>query len=180
MFECLLDRLRKRSVCPPSLSAIHLKTNATHGQEPTARVIYFHTKGATQPSNSSSAMFEHHWRMVMEHFVLDLHRSILTTDLNDTSPYAAIGAIFNPVSPGTHWRYSHFSGATALKRLMQYWMFEFFLAAHSAIRSVYAVNVHFNFCASQISDVLQTPPLCGTQAIFGWPSAVSSTRIFLE
>jgi hypothetical protein len=32
----------------------------------------------------------------MEHFVLDLHRIILTTDLNDTSTYATAGAFFMP------------------------------------------------------------------------------------
>jgi hypothetical protein len=41
-------------------------------------------------------MYEHHWRMVMEHFVLDLHRTILATDLNDCSHYATAGALFIP------------------------------------------------------------------------------------
>jgi hypothetical protein len=75
-------------------------------------VIYFHTKGASKAVNSTEYMYDHHWRKAMEHFVLDLHRTILTTDLNDTSAYATAGAFFMPRHYATWWpKYPYFAGS---------------------------------------------------------------------
>jgi hypothetical protein len=62
-------------------------------EEPTARVIYFHTKGASKSLNEPYGYNCYMWRKVMEHFTIDLHRTIMLNELNDTSPYQAAGIL---------------------------------------------------------------------------------------
>lgn len=69
--------------------------------EPTARVVYFHTKGASKSLDDYGGYNCYAWRKIMEHFTLDLHRTILLHELNDTSPYQVAGITKN---------YDHYSG----------------------------------------------------------------------
>jgi hypothetical protein len=70
-------------------------------EQPTARVIYFHSKGASRSLNHYSGWYCYNWRRLMEHFTIDLHRSILLNELSDTSPYQVAGI---------HKKQEHFSG----------------------------------------------------------------------
>lgn len=73
---------------------------------PNARVIYFHSKGARH--TFPFAWGPYYWRLLLEHFVIRLHYTILSTDLSDTSPYGSAGALkaYEPLGPhyvGNFW-----------------------------------------------------------------------------
>lgn len=70
-------------------------------QEPAARVIYFHSKGASKSLDDDYGWNCYSWRKVMEHFTITLHRPILLKELGDDSPYMVAGSMK---------RSNHFSG----------------------------------------------------------------------
>lgn len=80
-------------------------------QEPTGRVVYFHSKGASYRMDNRFALYDHWWRKFMEHFAIDLHHAILTHDLSDASPHVAAGVKFRGPNQ-THDPYPqpHYSG----------------------------------------------------------------------
>jgi hypothetical protein len=82
------------------------KLEAYCREEPTGRVIYFHSKGSSKPLERRSYCKSYAWRQLMEHFTFDLHYDTLTTYLADESPYETAGALL--------WRHEtywpHYSG----------------------------------------------------------------------
>lgn len=106
---------------------------------PKARVLYFHTKGKLfplsmpctrpllslliphAPRSGAGYGLEHEqynrsreWRLMMEHFILDLHLPLLQHELGLGSPYVTVGTQYRPFTRtrGRNWAMfpAHYSG----------------------------------------------------------------------
>jgi hypothetical protein len=74
-------------------------------QQPTARVLYMHTKGSTHPVTEELGWFTYNWRKLLEHMLLDNHEAVLQ-ELTDGGEVNAAG----PLLVSNEWAPLHFSG----------------------------------------------------------------------